>query len=94
MQRLLPPPERDEGMAGFRSHCQAPQLAIAHLRQPGEQRVAAGGAQHLLGRPERIAASRGAHDNQMSQIDTGSRQSWGVRKMRRRKPHHALTRGS
>ena len=55
--------------------------------------MAAAGAQHLFGRPQRIAAPGGAHDGEMSQIDPCRGERGRVRQVRRREPHDALARG-
>jgi hypothetical protein len=43
--------ERDPGAAGLGGNGQAPQLLVARAGKPGKQRMAASGAQHLLGGP-------------------------------------------
>lgn len=43
--------ERDEGAARFRGHGKAPQLVVARVAEPCQQRMARIGAQHLLRRP-------------------------------------------
>ena len=54
--------------------------------------MAAPGTQHLLGRPQRIAPLRGAHQGEMGEVDAGRRQGRRVRQMRRREQHHPLAR--
>lgn len=53
--------------------------------------MAAAGAQHLLGRPQRIAPSRRPYDSEMGEIDACGRQRGRVRHVRRRKPHDPLS---
>lgn len=52
--------------------------------------MAGSGAQHLLGRPERIAAAGRMHDRQVDEIDARSGERGGIRQVRRREPDHAL----
>ncbi len=51
-------------------------------------------AQHLLGRPQRIAPARCSHHYQMLEPHTGGGQRRGVRQMRRRQPGDALAAGA
>ena len=69
MRRLRRPEERHPGAARFGGHRKAPQLLVARAREPGEERMAACGAQHLLGRPQRVAAPRSAHQRELGEID-------------------------
>ena len=92
MDGLARPPERDEGGAHLGSDREAPQLLVARARQPGKQRVAAGGAQRLLGRPQGIAPARGPDHDKLREVDPCGGQRRRVGQVRRRKPDHALAR--
>ena len=92
MDGLARPPERDEGGAHLGSDREAPQLLVARARQPGKQRVAAGGAQRLLGGPQGIAPARGPDHDKLREVDPCGGQRRRVGQVRRRKPDHALAR--
>src|SRR5918999_5885990 len=91
LKRLRRGKERDKGVAAFGRHGETAQFLIARGRQPGEKRLASR-AQHLLRGPQGIATARGAPQRELRKIDPGGRQRRRIRKMRRRKPHDALTR--
>ena len=61
------------------------------MAEPGEQRMAGSGAQHLLRRPQGIAPARRTHDRQMRQIDACGSQRGCIRQMRRGEPDDALS---
>lgn len=82
--------QRDPRSAGFGRYREAPQLLVARLAKPGEQRVAAAAAQNLLGGPQRVAPAWGIDHRQLSEIDASRGKRWSVGQMRRSKPHHAL----
>ena len=54
--------------------------------------MAACGAQHLLGRPQRVAAPRSAHQRELGEIDAAGGQGRRVRQVRRREPYDAPAR--
>ncbi len=79
-------------MARLGGDREAPQLLVARIAQPREQRMAASGAQRLLGGPQRIAPARRAHHRQMREIDSRGSKRRRVRQVRRRQPYDALAR--
>ena len=80
----------EEGAARFGGDRQASQMLITGRGEPGEQRVAAAGAQCLLRRPERVAPAGGAYQREVRQIDAGGGERRCIRQMRRREPDHPL----
>lgn len=89
-RRFARPEQRDERAASFGRDGQAPQLFIARVPEPGDQSVAGTGAQHLLRRPESVAAAGCMHYGKVSEVDADSRQRGGIRQMRRREPYDPL----
>ena len=77
------PPERDEGAPGFGGDGEAAQLRVARTRQPGEQRMAARRAQHLLGGPERIAPAGRPDHGELGEVDPRGGQRRRIRQVRR-----------
>lgn len=69
---------------------EAPQMRIAGVRQPGEQRMAAAGAQRLLRRPQGVAPAGGTHQGEMRQVDSRGGERRRIRQVRRREPDHPL----
>jgi len=80
------------GAARLGGERQAPQLLVARVWKPREQRMAAARTQHLLGSPQRIAPPGRAHQRELGEIDACGRQRRRVRQVRRRKPYDALAR--
>jgi len=58
-------------MARLGRDSEALQLRIARPGEPGGERMAASGAQGLLGGPQRVAALRRAHNEEIHEIDAG-----------------------
>ena len=71
-------------------HRKAAQVIVGGLAEPAEERMAASGAQRLLGGPEGIAPARRADDRQVLQIHPGGGERRGIRQVRRSQPDHAL----
>ena len=92
MRGLRRTKQRHPGAARFGGHRQAPQLLVARIGKPGDERVAARGTQNLLRRPEsiaphssaRIAAPGSVHHDEPGEIDPRARQGRRVRQVRRR----------
>ena len=82
--------DKGNGAARLRRDREALQLDVAKPRQPSHERMAASGAQRLLGGPQPVAPTLGAHDHQVHEIDTGGRKRWCIRLVRRGEPHGAL----
>lgn len=86
--------EKGEPAPGLRGDREALQLGIAQARQPGEQRLAGGGPQHLLGGPERFAPLARLYDDELRDIDPGGGKRRRVRYMRRRETEDPLPGGA
>ena len=60
------------------------------MPEPGEERVAAARAQHLLGGPQCMATSRGLHQRKLRKIDARRSERRRVRQVRGSEPEDAL----
>jgi len=78
--------------AALGRHLQAAQLGKARTVGPAQHGATGVGAQRLLGRPQRIAAIGGAHDDDARQIDAGGGERRRVRQVRRRDPGNRASR--
>ena len=87
------PEQGHEGAAGLRRHREPPQVRIAGIAQPCDERMAACRAQRLLGRPKRLAPPGRPHHRQMREVEARSGERRRVRQMRRRDPDDALAGG-
>ena len=82
--------QHHESTAGLGGDRKAPQLFIARALEPGDERMAGPGAQHLLRRPERIAPARRMDHGEMREIDARRSERGCIRQVRRREPHDPL----
>jgi len=90
MRGLQRTEQRHPRLPGLGCNREAAQLLVARAGEPGEQRMAAPGAQHLLGGPQRIAAPGRAHYGKMGEVQAGRRERRRIGQMRRRQPDDAL----
>ena len=82
--------QHHEGPARLGGDRQAPQLFITRALEPGDERVAGPGTQHLLRRPERIAPPGRMDHGEVGEIDASRSERGCIRQVRWSKPHHPL----